>query len=533
VAACLPLACLPASRPPAGEHLLPGRDFERVYLSPSERSDVASSLLVTAADPDAALATYQLPVADLFAVAPSGDPPRLLVHGFVDDDANPSNPTIATDSLGRLLLVQAFPGERLPVPFSVLRLDVGTGREELLAQGHGYSVPTQANTFLLSPARTEVCVDPALAVFALDGGPKPIGARCDRLVFVGEDIYYYGGTICDSTAGLCRLHPDGTSELVFASAGIVGLEPLTSPGAGKLLISTLTTDTPRQFSLLDGATAAVTPLPAQTQGATLVTLSPDGRWLGFAIASGTTDEGLFLFDWTTGDHARVAPSQLGQKLGRGLWRPGRDELWLADPDSDRFAVVTLAAAENGTAAVDVRLYHGSFPDGFLPDGQYWYRFASTVNVGSADSPTALPVPISLAGTTTAVPRQLANGRLLVESWAIHDSRMPEDIAIVDPDTGSRQTVCGGCRLVALGQTRALLLVDWALADRTGSLVLVDLTTLARTLLAESVCAVAVDRGQSADVPTGADVLLPDTQVAFLVRNRLTAPYDGLWLARLP
>jgi hypothetical protein len=527
---------LPASRPPAGEHLLAGRDLERVYFSPSEREDVPAHLLVTAPAQDTAAGTYRLPLAELYAVAPSSDQaaqPRLLVHGFGDDGANPSNPAIATDRLGRLLVVQASPVDTPPIAFGVLRVEVGTGVQEVLAQGQGYGVPASANAFSLSPARTEVCVDTASAVFALDGGPKPIGTHCDRLVFVGEDIYYYGGTICRSTAGLCRLHPDGTSELVFASGGIVSLQPLTGNGTATLLISTLTTDTPRQYLLLDGATAAVTPLPAETQGAELWTLSPDGRWLGFATAPGSADEGLFLFDWTTGGHARVAASRLGQTLGKGLWRPGKDELWLADRDSDQFAVVTLAAPEAGTSAVDVRLHHGSFPDGFLPDGKYWYRFASMVYVGSADDPAAPPVPVSHAGTTTAVPRQLANGHLLVESWAIHDSRMPQDIAIVDPDTGQRRAVCGGCRLVALGQTRALLLVDWALADSTGSLVLVDLATLARTLLAESVYAVAVDRGKSADVPPGADVLLPDTQVAFLVRNRLAAPHDGLWLARLP
>jgi hypothetical protein len=53
------------------------------------------------------------------------------------------------------------------------------------------------------------------------------------------------------------------------------------------------------------------------------------------------------------------------------------------------------------------------------------------------------------------------------------------------------------------------------------------------VLAEDVYAVAVDRGRSATVPPGKDVLLPGTRVAFLSRNRLESRDDGLWVAELP
>jgi hypothetical protein len=105
--------------------------------------------------------------------------------------------------------------------------------------------------------------------------------------------------------------------------------------------------------------------------------------------------------------------------------------------------------------------------------------------------------------------------------------------MVDPDSGALQPICSGCTLVAVGLRRALILLDLALTQSTGTLGLVDFDTLTRTKLADSVYAVAVDRGKSATIPPGTDALAPGTQVAFLVRNRLLAPYDGLWVANLP
>lgn len=539
-AAWLPLACLSPSPPPAGQHLLARRDLTAVYLSPSEQEGVPSYLLVTAPYQG----TLRLKAADVYAVAPSSNPvgePELLVEGYQGEGSDRIHPTMATDSLGRLVLGQASPAGDSPLSFGVLRVDVGTGTQELLAQGDAASW----TAFLLSPARTQVCVNAALAVFALDGQARPIGTPCDQISFVGEDIYLSGGTLCGPQRSLCRMSSDGVFQRVSGTEDLVGFLPLASNGLRNLLLGLLTSEGLAHYSLLDAETLALTPLPPETQGAMMgfsipPSIPPDTRWLSFARPmppADPTDRSeavLFLFNWTTGSQVSVNASRLGQAGSGALWRPGHDEAWFGVRGSEQLTVLKLYEnADTSAVGVEIRTVHGTFPDAFTPDGKYWYSYDEVVYVGSADDPEAPPFPISRKGTLGVTPRLLADGRLLVESQAINDSRLPKDIAIVDPDTGDRRAVCGGCKLVALGQTRALLLVDWALADATGNLTLVDLDTLTRTRLAESVYAVAVDRGRSADVPPGTDALASGTQVAFLVRNRLVAPYDGLWLASLP
>jgi hypothetical protein len=548
VACWFPLGCLAPSPPPAGQHVLAGRELTGVYLSPSERDDVPSHLLVTSPAQGKASGAIPLPVSDLYAVplaassgAVSGQP-ALLVAGFLGDSSAPINSTMPTDSLGRLVVVQVPPTSGLPIPYNVLRVDVGAGTQEPLAHGSASGGLSSAGAFRLSPARTEVCVDAASALFALDGGSRPLAVPCSYPTFVGEDLYYvYAatrplGTVCGTERGICRLGADGTSGLVWASTSISSLRALASNGAGKLLIAMSPNSGGSDYLLLDGETRALAPLPPETQGGRLGTVSPDTRWLGFVSQvdqGGGSAQSWFLFDWTTGARVAAAVNLLGQIAGESVWRPGHDEYWLDDPFADQFAVVKLEGSAT-TGAADVRYYPGPFPDAFLPDGNYWYYFyGNEAFVASADRPDAPHLSICQKSAVPDAPVQIADGRLLVQSQAIVDNRLPKDIAIVDPDTGGRRAVCSGCKLVALGESRALLLLDWAVAEQTGSLALVDFVSLARTPLAESVYAVAVDRGTSADVPAGTDALAPGIQVAFLVRNRLRAPYDGLWLVRLP
>jgi hypothetical protein len=63
--------------------------------------------------------------------------------------------------------------------------------------------------------------------------------------------------------------------------------------------------------------------------------------------------------------------------------------------------------------------------------------------------------------------------------------------------------------------------------------LIDLATGVQTLLAQDVYAAAVDPGIHAYVAPGTDALAPGTRIAFLVRNRMDSPYDGIWVAELP
>jgi hypothetical protein len=261
-----------------------------------------------------------------------------------------------------------------------------------------------------------------------------------------------------------------------------------------------------------------------------VSTSPDGHWLLF----GTSQWVLVLFDWTTGAIETANASAFGARYCE--WRPGHDELWfhtlsggfsIWKPGSN---VITVNAPTS-----DYTRLPEATDSVFTRDGRHWFAWNVTegtaISVGSADDPTAPTVPANPHPTATTSHWETPDGRLLVEAWAFDPNR--KDMYLVDPDTGASRVICGGCRTVALGQTRALMLLDWELSQGSGDLALVDLITLERTLLGESVYAVAVDRGKSAEVAAGTDALAPGTQVAFLVRNRLASPYDGLWVAALP
>jgi len=77
------------------------------------------------------------------------------------------------------------------------------------------------------------------------------------------------------------------------------------------------------------------------------------------------------------------------------------------------------------------------------------------------------------------------------------------------------------------------LLNFDLARLVGDLTLIDFASGSRIFLAGDVYAVAVDRGASAMVPSGTAPLVAGTRIAFLTRNRLASPYDGLWVAELP
>jgi hypothetical protein len=83
-------------------------------------------------------------------------------------------------------------------------------------------------------------------------------------------------------------------------------------------------------------------------------------------------------------------------------------------------------------------------------------------------------------------------------------------------------------VVATGRSRCLVLLNWVASAGSGDLTIVDYATGAQSLIAENVHSVAVD--VSSD---GSDALAPGTRVAFLVRNRIASPYDGLWALELP
>lgn len=317
-------------------------------------------------------------------------------------------------------------------------------------------------------------------------------------------------------------------------------------------------------SLFDPATGQETPLP-DTAGS-VWSISPSGRYLfmvrypdppaggppttptGDGDGSPKTDSQitLSLFDRALG----TLQSTPLTELDATYWRPGHDELWFTGtspgaapttgapddsraplwrwlPGTDPAMVLTQQAAFTPFNA-----NVGQWP--FTSDGRFLLTYSSvsqtdkpTIVLRSADDPTTELLALNPAGTGVQEVWQLPDGRLIVSDWITDRSRA--DIYLVDAVAGTLTPLGHGGNVVATGATRILARLDWLTGGGSGSLSLIDVASGATTLLAENVHAVAVE----APTLPGADPLAPGTRIAFISRNRVASPYDGLWMASLP
>ena len=67
---------------------------------------------------------------------------------------------------------------------------------------------------------------------------------------------------------------------------------------------------------------------------------------------------------------------------------------------------------------------------------------------------------------------------------------------------------------------------------TGDLTLIDYATGATTLIGQNVTGAILQHPFDPSNPT-VDALASGAEVAFLVRDALDSPYDGVWVAALP
>ena len=564
--ACALAACLPAGNPPAGRHLVHDRTLSGVFLSPSEQDGVPSYLLATG------------PVRNLGLPAPLAGESVTDVYGFADASpvvfseglggsaplienvdlatTDPTSYTFATDSLGRLLY-QSFNPATQPASvssFGLSRFDVGLGTGQYLSFANPatafYVNPDRrvgARPFLLSSGRTQV--------FAGDSGYGELTGlasqqflfQADDPAFIGEDFYCSGIVAYDPNnpapgSNIIRIQAGADPEILLSSTGQLGLDPIVGDFTPQLVLALSTDQGSAPFGLLDTQTLVVASFPAEKGQAQFVSASSDGHFLLFRTTLTSSDPTqppdyrFFAYDWTAETFATLDSYAIGKTLsGWYEWRPGTHELWVTTLPGG-FAVwnpergVTMFSAPLWRINDSVR---GS--SSFTPDGRHWFSTGTGVRpslyVGSADDPGAPLLPLNPSGTEVRDFWQLPDGRLLVEAWASNYQR--NDIYLVDGDAGTVRAIATAGHLVAIGQTRALALLDWQVSRSSGELTLVDYASGAHTVLAQDVYAVDVDRGTSAAVPAGTDVLAPGTRVAFLSRNRLESRDDGLWVAELP
>ncbi len=554
--------CLPAGSPPSGQHIIHDRTLTGVFFTASETDGVPSHLLATG--------PLRLPrqevwgpgetdlLADVYDVSPVGGQVAAtdlagqspLFQDFVLQGGDVGKYIFATDRRGRPVYLRDVQqaGDSYDITL-VERFDWSAEQPQYLGHPRG----TGESPFLLSPDRMRVFTD---SLFELDGWTSLGNVDESQGAFIGDDFYYVTMSTPSNAgpAGLGRSRPGTEPQLLLASTGRIGFAAIQGDGTPQILVC-LASDSSlwwgnscgsgtAPFALLDTQTLATSVLPFHPLDLGFDSASGDGHWLLFTSPNPdnhdpqVSDVTLFLFDRTTGATASVDSSfYSGLPINGAVeWRPGRDELWFYFYHVGRnFGTWTPAsgfALASGNPASVTEL-----PDGrksmFTRDGAYWFSLDEqrTVRVGPADDPTAPTFPIHPAGTLLAALLETGDGRLLVGASTTDLDR--QDLAIVDPTTGAVLPIASGGHLVALGHGRVLAMLNWESSSLVGDLVLIDLASGAQTVLAENVLAAAVDPGQTADVPPGADRLASGTRVAFLARSRLESPYDGLWVTTLP
>lgn len=534
-------ACLPAGNAPVGQHILSDRTLTGVFFAPSGVDGAPSTLLLSG--PVRVMAATGGPGFDLyqFPSSPVADPRNGLtglaptIDGLVlDQGATPAGYLPRTDSSGRLIYVKAgFLADGTPTTY-VARFDFAAGQEQFLALP-GASPPA----FLVSSTRARVFAERFIFDAAGVTEIGPLSAA--KPAFIEDDLYYgtvlYGDTSMEGSS-IRRNRADGVDDSLLSTTAVVSFSTIPSDVATQLLVFWDTEAGAIPSMLLDTKRQVSTLVPVQRGGAVFHSASSDGHWLLFSEAGAEGWSRLFLFDWTTNNQPSLVVNDQGSERE---WRPGRQELWL--PLADGLDIwlsgaPALLGPFNGTAR------QATFaPDGrrsmFTRDGGHWlsadYRtmgnlVAAALFVGNAEDPSAPPFQLNPWGESLSALWETRDGRLLVGASPLLEASR-QDIYLVDPDTGVSRPLASGGYLLAVGQTRVLALLNWQLSSSTGDLTLIDLETGAKTVLAENVYRVVVD--SPANPPAEFDPLAQGTPIAFLVRNRLASPYDGLWIARLP
>lgn len=542
IAILLGSGCLPAGDPPVGEHIVSSRSLTGVFFTPA-RADGGDSTVLASGPLLGFFGAVGQAVFDLYQFPPRApSSPEDGIEGARLAAANvifvggqrPSDYVPQTDAAGRLICVKGRGPADVAASY-LARIDLSSGQEVDLGPPTWHPLG-----FLLSASRARVFVGDR--VLNLDDTSTAIDPSSPaETTFIDDDLYFgvtklgEAGTI----SSIYRDRLDHAPEPLLTATGMVTFRTIAADVTTQLLVYSKTEAGEIPYVLVDPKGLSSTALPSQKGGAQYQSASSDGHWLAFGES--TLEGGrLFLFDWTTGDNASLT---LDGSVYRAEWRPGHHELWI--PLESGTNVVWKSGWDPAKSSFPAAITQVNLaPDGrqslFTRDGRHWLSSQErTIGsdgitvaffAGDADDPSLAPVQLNPWGEDLAALWEMDDGRLLVGASALRVG-LRQDLFLVEPDTGSSRLMASGGHVVAVGRTRVLALLNWQLSSSTGDLTLIDVETGAKTLLAENVYELAVDANASSagDV----DALAPGTRIAFLVRNRLASPYDGLWVARLP
>jgi hypothetical protein len=425
-----------------------------------------------------------------------------------------------------------------------VRFDPRSGVIEPLQGFDGFGVPW----FVVSPSRTRIFVGAMEPQILLDLDKQTTLANGDNPIFVGEDFFYRETQFATPPVGpnesrLIRIRPESDPETIGVWKGTIPPTVSLVQGAvaPRLLVGTM-----EHYVLLDPDTLATSELPPEAVNASFDSASPSGRWLLFRVSSSDATALWLAYDWTTGE-LRKLDGQLfnGEYSSSATWRPGHDEAWfqamtgfvtwnLSDSRASAYNGILAPCQQGGPQSGSPSL--SSSP--FNRDGSLWFslgtegrELGSPRHVGWADNPGQPTVPIDPEGMWVEYCWELEDYRFLVSAWADSDSHT--DLYLVDAKTGSLTAFAGAANAVAVGKQRVLALTDWEGWRSAGKLTLIDLASGARTSIADEVAYATLNVPVAADVLGGTDPLAAGIEVAFISRNRLDSPYDGLWVTKLP
>jgi len=451
---------------------------------------------------------------------------------------------IPVDALGRLYLVlSSFAPSSSSLGFTdqfnvLVQVDPATGAQRPFGQPQ--SVEVSADRARVAIEVQPEGTTPPHVVLDVDGQEVTVPGQ--SLHFVSDDLFFVSDD--DNLSRLARAAQ--TIEPLVANVG--GFEAFETQRGPLLAIGHLGIPTPSgRESLFDVSKLEEEALGPTTAMAARLLPSPSGRYVAAysstATASGQTTV-IARFDRDTGQEAIADDPKLSATNQPAVltWRPAQDELWfIAGGEVFRWrpeGVPEMVAPDTSLMFAPFRPLSaspqpefGGVPI-FTPDGQF--RFVTTpdgsdkppILLQSADDAAAPPLLLNPKGTGVAGLWPLSDGRLLVEDW--FSDQLRDDIYLVDPGARTARPLASSGYVVAAGRDRFLAVLRYVAAGGSGDLTSIDYATGTETLIAENVHSVTVDASSD---PT--DALAPGTRVAYLVRNRIASPYDGLWVTDLP
>jgi hypothetical protein len=569
--------CLPLGKAPAGQQVVHDRTLTGVFLTASEQEGLAPYLLATGSTREPLGSEQSAPfpsdmkVADVCAFRYGDGQP--LVEGLAgqapvlqDLDLPTGDPTtfaFASDSRGRLVYVKRQV-DASPIYDRVERLDLVTGQVDDAGQNVWID---HSPSFLLSADRTRLFAGSTGQNVVLGDATTEdhLGWMAStNVAFIGNDLYYVSpaasATAASASQGTVieRSRPGAKPEIVASSSGELRLAPIFGDQTPQVLLSLVTDAGNAPLALLDTSTLKSVPFRPFQDQVQFMSASSNGHWLLFVTPgeggqAATTALALsyVLYNWVSEASYRIVGSPVSASLGvEGEWRPGHDELWFAlGAYPSNFGVWAAGVSPSSYRPVFDKGSLFTFPwangrkSMFTRDGTYAVTVEHrakenlvmpTFSIGPADDLAAPRTVLNPEGNELKSLWETMDGRILAGIGQAQSDR--QDILLIDPSapsTGASRLVGSGGHVAAVGKTRMLALLNWESSRGTGDLVLVDLATGEKSVLAESVYAVALDPGRFANASPDADRLAPGTRVAYLVRDRLESPYDGLWVAQLP